>query len=227
MATASKRLTRKQIRQPDWLHVTAEKAIEFYERNQLKVLIAAAAVVVLLIAIWAWQVFKDRQNIEAAQQFTRAISLYQSEKYRDAIPAFQKVEGYRWSTYSLLAQLYAANSYLAVDDLDKSIAAAQRFIAGTRSNSLFRQMGLLALGAAKEKKQDCKQAVEHYSQAARINAALRDQATMARGRCSEKIGDIKGAVAAYQEYLKNNPDPPFAVHVTELEAKVRGQATSK
>jgi hypothetical protein len=227
MATASKRISRKQLRQPDWLHVTTERALEFYEGNQIKVLIAAAAVVVLLIAIWGWQVFKERQDVQAAREFTKAIGLYQSEKYRDAVPAFQKVEGYRWSSYSLLAHLYEANSYLAMNDFDKAIAATERFLAGTSSNSLFRQIGLLALASAEEKKNDCKQAVGHYSEAANINAALRDRAIMGKGRCSEQLGDTKGAIAAYKEYQQNNPDAFLAVRVAELEAKASGQAASK
>jgi hypothetical protein len=227
MATASKRISRKQLRQPDWLHVTAQSALEIYEENRAKVLIAAAAAVLALIAIWGWQVFKGRQDVEAAQEFTKAISLYQSEKYRDAVLAFQKVAGYRWSSYSLLAHLYEANSYLAINDLDKAIAAAQRFLAESGSNSLFRQMGLLTLAAAEEKKSDCKQAAGHYSEAANINAPLRDRAMMGKGRCSEQIGDPKGAIAAYKEYQQSNPDSSLAVRLAELEAKIGGQATSK
>lgn len=223
MATANKRLTRKQIRQPDWFQVTTEKALEFYEQNQIKVLSGVAGVVVLLLGVWGWQAFKERQDIAAAQDFTRAISLYQSEKYPDAISAFQKVQAYRWSHYSALAHLYEANSSLAIHELDKAIASAQRFIAATRPNSLYRQMGLLALASAEERKDECKQAVGHYSEAEKIKAALRDRAILGKARCSEQIGDTKAAGAAYKEYLKDNPDSPLAVRLAELEAKTAGQ----
>jgi hypothetical protein len=227
MATASKRISRKQLRQPDWLHVTTEKALEIYQDNRFKVLIGAAAIIVLLLMIGGWQVFKERQNVAAAQEFTKAFSLYQAQKYRDAVSAFQNVEAYRWSSYSLLAHLYEANSYLAINDFEKAVASGQRFLAGAGSNSLFKQMGLLVLATAEEKKSDCKQAVEHYSEAANINAALRDRAIMGKGRCSEELGDTKGAIAAYKEYQQNNPDPVLAVRLAELEAKTSGQATSK
>ena len=227
MATATKRISRKQLRQPDWLHVTTGKALEIYEENRFKVLMGAAAVVVLLFVIGGWQIFKERQDVAAAQEFTKAISLYQSQKYRDAVSAFQNVEGYRWSTYSLLAHLYEANSYLAINDFERAIAAGQRFLAGTSSDSLFRQMGLVVLATAEEKKNDCKQALRHYFEAANINAALRDRAIMGKGRCLEQLGDAKGAIAAYKEYQQNNPDPFLAVRLAELEAKTGGQATSK
>ncbi len=119
------------------------------------------------------QAFKQSQDNQAVQEFSRAINLYQTEKYREAVAAFQKAGAYRWSHYALLAHLYEANSYLEINDSDKAITAAERFIAGTSSDSLYLQMGLLALASAEEQKNQCRQAVEHYSQAAMIKAAFR------------------------------------------------------
>ncbi|MBF8254917.1 MAG: Tetratricopeptide repeat protein [Deltaproteobacteria bacterium] len=55
MATASRRLTRKDLRQPDWFQITTEKAIELYAGHRAKVLAAGAGLVVLLLAVWGWQ----------------------------------------------------------------------------------------------------------------------------------------------------------------------------
>jgi hypothetical protein len=227
VATASKRLTRKQIRQPDWFQETSAKALEFYEENQIKVLLGAAGIVVLLLAVWGWQVFKQGQDAAAAQEFTKAMSLYQSEKYREAISDFQKVQAYRWSHYSALAHLYEANSYLAIKEFDKAITAAQQFIAATSANSLYRQMGLVALASSEEHKNECKQAVERYSEAAKIKAAFRDRAILGKARCSEQVGDTKSAVAAYKEYLNDNPDPALAVRLAELESQTAAQGAAK
>ena len=227
MATASRRITRKQLRQPDWLHTTTEQALEFYEGNRVVVLTGAVVLILLMLGVWALQAFKQSQDNQAVQEFSRAINLYQTEKYREAVAAFQKAGAYRWSHYALLAHLYEANSYLAINDSDKAITAAERFIAGTSSDSLYRQMGLLALASAEEQKNQCRQAVEHYSQAAMIKAAFRERAIMGKGRCSEQLGDTKGALAAYKEYLQDNPDSPLAIRVVELEAKAGGQAAGK
>src|SRR5215467_2114651 len=99
MATASKRITRKSLRQPDWFQVSTEKAYDFYQDNQLKVWIAVAVVLAILLGIWAWQTFKDHQNVAASEDFQRGTTLFQAQNYRDAIVAFHKVQGYRWSRY--------------------------------------------------------------------------------------------------------------------------------
>jgi hypothetical protein len=227
MASASRRITRKQLRQPDWLHIATEQALEFYEGNRVVALVAVVIVLVVILGFWGWQTFKENQDVQAAQEFSRAMNLYQTGKYRAAVPAFQKAETYRWSHYSLLAHLYEANSYLAIHDFDKAIAAAERFIAGTSSDSLYRQMGLLAVADAEEQKNDCKQAIANYSRAALIKAALRERAVLGKARCSEQLGDTKDAIAGYKEYLNDNPDPSLAMRVAQLEAKGGGQAAGK
>jgi hypothetical protein len=88
MATASKRIPRKQLRQPDWFQVSTESALEYFNRHKNLVFAALAALILLTAAIWGWQIFKQRQNAAAAQEFTKAMELYQSDKHCDAIAAF-------------------------------------------------------------------------------------------------------------------------------------------
>src|SRR5215467_13404733 len=199
MATASKRITRKSLRQPDWFQVTTEKAYDFYQDHQIKVWIAVAVLVAILIGIWAWQIFKDRQNAAAAEDFRRAITLFQSQNYRDAIVAFHKVQGYRWSHYATLAYLYETNSYVALNDMDRAIAAAQRFVSATSPDSLYRQIGLVLLATAEERKKQCKQAIEHYSEAEKINGPLKEKASLVKASCPPPRGTY-------------NPDPTPTAH---------------
>jgi tetratricopeptide (TPR) repeat protein len=223
MATAHKRITRKSLRQPDWFQVTTEKAFEIYEDHRLKVIAGIAAVVVLLLAIWAWQFFKERQDSKAAEQFGVGAALYHEQKYREAIPAFEKVEAYRWSHYAKFAYLYQANSYLAINDFNNALTAAQRFINATSPDSMYRQMGLVTLAYIEESKRQFKEALQHYSEATRIDGAFKDRALVGKARMSERIGDLKSAIIAYREYVKDSPDSPFALEIAALEAKLASQ----
>lgn len=220
MATASKRLTRKDIRQPDWFQRNTDQALDFLQHNQGKVIGAAAVLLLVLLAIGGWQIFKGRQDDQAAQELSRAMALYQEQKFREAIPAFEKVQTFRWSRHAVLAHLFLTNIYLSQNELDKAIAAAQRFISATAPDSLYRQIGLVALASAEERKAQCKQAVDHYAEAAHINGALKDRATLGKARCAAQNGDSKAALDSYKEYLKENPGAPVSMQIAELEAKV-------
>jgi tetratricopeptide (TPR) repeat protein len=227
MATASKRLTRKDLRQPDWFQVTTDKVIAFYAQNPKKIWLGVGALVLLVLVIWGWQMFKQRQNTVAGQEFGRAMTHYKSQKYPEALSGFEKVQSYRWSRYAPLAYLYQANIYLATKQTDRAVAAGQRFLSATSPNSLYRQIGLVTLGFAEEQKADCKKALQHYAEAANIAAAVREQAILGKARCAEQVGDTKGAIAAYREYLKHNPKAEVTLKIAELEGKNGGQESGK
>ena len=223
MASPRKRLSRKELRQPDWFQTRTEEAFELFETHRLKVLLGLAVVVLFLAGLWGWSVFKQRENSMAAREFGEAMTKYHAGKYQEAIAGFEKVQAYRWSRYSSLAHLYAANSYLALSELPKAATAAQRFIVATDEGSLMRQIGLLTLATVDERESRCKDAIEHYRDAANIKGAFSDQAYLGEARCSVQLGDIGGGIAAYRQVLKNQPESMSANYlkneIAVLEAK--------
>jgi len=227
MATGSRRISRKQLRQPDWFQLATENALEYFQTHKTVVVSAAAAAVVIIAFVWGWQIFKAKQDIAASHEFTKALALYQGEKYRAAIAAFEAVQTYRWSRYAVLAHLYLANSYLATKDIDKAVSAAQRSLTATRPNTLYRQIALFTLASAEEQKNQCQTAIEHYSNAQKIAGALQSSAALGKARCAEQLSDTKTAIATYKEYLKDNPGSPLAIKLSELEAKESQGAAAK
>jgi predicted negative regulator of RcsB-dependent stress response len=231
MASTSRRLSRKELRQPDWFQTATENAFEFYQRKRVVVYLALAAVVLILLGIWGWKIFKERQDEKAAQEYGQAMAQYHAGKYREAVASLEKVQTQRWSSYANLAHLYESNSYLALNDYPKAANAAQRFIGGTDQNSLLRQIGLLTLATIEERQSQCKEAIKNYAEAARIKGAFVDRAFLGQARCALQIGDPSGAIAAYRELLKDKPESPSASYVRfqidELEAKLASQSGKK
>lgn len=224
MASTSRRFSRKELRQPDWFQTATENAFDFYQRQRIAVYLGLAAVVLILLGIWGWKVFRERQNEKAAQEYGQAMAQYHAEKYREAIASLEKVQAYRWSSYANLAHIYEANSYLALNDYPKAANAAQQFIGGTDPNSLLRQIGLLTLAVIEERQSQCKEAITNYVEAANIKGAFADRAFLGQARCALQIGDLSGAIAAYRQLLKDQPESPSAGYVrfqiNDLEAKL-------
>ncbi|HET9915839.1 MAG TPA: tetratricopeptide repeat protein [Candidatus Binatia bacterium] len=219
MATShTRRITRKELRQPDRFQLATEQALEYYQTHKNLVFAAIGALVLIGVIILAWQLFKERQNTAAAQEFANATELYQSEKYREALAALEKVQQYRWSHYAGLAYLYEANSQIALGELDKALSSAQRAVTASRPNTLYRQLALMALATAAEQKNDCRKAIESYNEAHKIAAAQQAEALLGKARCLEKSGDTAGALAAYKEYVKDQPGSLVSAKVAELES---------
>jgi predicted negative regulator of RcsB-dependent stress response len=231
MASTTKRVSRKELRQADWFQTATENAFELYEAHRVKVLLAVAVLIALLVGILGWNVFKQRQDSLASQEFGRAMILYHGGKHLEAIAALEKVQTHRWSKYGSLANLYQANSYLALNDLPKAVNAARRFIAATDQNSLMHQMGLLTLATAQERQSQCKEAITHYADAEKIKGPFTERGFLGKARCAAQLGDLSTALAAYRQLLKEQPESPSANYITlkisELEVKLGGQKSAK
>jgi tetratricopeptide (TPR) repeat protein len=214
----TRRITRKELRQPDRFQIASEQALEYYQSHRNLVFAAVGALALIAVIVWGWQLFKDRQNTVAAEEFTAATELYQAEKYREALSHFEKVQQYRWSIYAGLAHLYQANSYIALGELDKAMNSGQRAVTATRPNTLYRQLALMALANAAEQKNDCRQAIESYNEAHKIAAAEQTEALLGKARCLEKTGQTAAALAAYKDYVKEQPGSIISAKVAELES---------
>ena len=212
------RVTRKELRQPDWFQVASEQILEFVEVRKALVISAGAVAVLVLVGIWSWQFYKENQNLAAGQEFTKAVESFQAAKFSEAIAGFEKIQSYRWSRYAGLAHLYQANIYLTTSDLDKALNSAQRAVSATSPNSLYRQLALVALGSAEERKNQCKNAIDHFVEAQKIAGPLQNGATLGKARCAEQLGDRPTVIAAYKEFLKDNPGSSLALKLAELEA---------
>ena len=207
--------------------MATEKALEYFQSHKNLVFAVVGVLVLIGLAILGWQLFKERQNDAAALEFTDATALYQAEKYREALTAFEKVQSYRWSRYAGLAHLYQANSHIALGELDKALSSGQRAVTASQPNTLYRQLALMALANAAEQKNDCRQAIESYNEARKIAAAQQDEALLGKARCLEKTGDVAGALAAYKEYVKDQPTSILSAKVAELENKAPVKPAAK
>jgi predicted negative regulator of RcsB-dependent stress response len=231
MATSAKHLSRKELREPDRFMAFTQRALGFVKERRQLFSVAGVLIVIVILGISAWQIYKSRQNEQAAQRFDSAMTLFRANKHKEAIAEFKNVQGYRWSHYAALAHLYEANSHLATNDLDKAKTAAQRFVASTNQTSMYRQIGLVTLGHIEELKTQCRDAIQHYAEAERITGALKESAVLGKARCYTAIGDNKSAIVAYQQYVKENPNSPIAARLTlqvaELQTKTEPQPTAK
>jgi len=236
MAPAARRLSRKEIRQPDKFITLTRSLYEGVRVRRVTLLVAVAALGVVLAALLGWRLYVGRQNALAAQEFNRGVALYRGQDYTAAAAAFDKAAAYRWSDFYSLALLYQTDSYLALNDLDKAIATARTALTSAPGDPLVRQGLLLGLAHAEERKGLCKEAVQHYTEAENVRyrdgnvpGPFKDHSLLGRARCSVQIDDLKGAIGAYREYLKQSGTDQSAyvsAQIAELEAKLAAQASA-
>jgi predicted negative regulator of RcsB-dependent stress response len=223
MRSAAKRITRKDIRQPDWFVTLLRESISFFKANRTAAIASAAAVAVVVAAFLAWDLYRGRQNRLAASEYVRAVELYHGGKYKEALEALSRLEIYRSSVYSRLGMLYTANTQNALQDTTRAADALLQLIAKERNEPLLRQAAYISLGYTQEQKGQYKEAVASFGAAENIAGPMKGDATLGKARCSALTGNFKEALASYRKFVTDNPDSnrlnEIAVRIQEMQAK--------
>ncbi len=233
MARLSKRISRKDLRQPDQFVTLSRRIYQLLtEEYRAQSAAAAALVVALLLAIWGWNVYSDRQNRLAAEVYSRAVALYHNRKYPEARDAFARlIEDYRSSTYARLGQLYQANIYIVLKQPGPAASVLQDLLNRERSDPIVRQLAFLSLAYSQEAQAQWKQAAGSFSQAEQLQGPFKEEALLGVARCSLASNDFRAALNSYRQYLSAYPDSDRSTEVTlrtqELEAKVKAPKQGK
>lgn len=200
------------------------EAVGFFATHRASVIAAAAILAVIVAAVLGWDLYHDRQNRLAAEEYARAVDLYHGGKYKEALEALKRLEIYRSSFYSRLGLLYTANTQAALEDNAKAADALQQLIAKEQKEPILRQTAYVSLAYTQEQSGQCKEAVGSFSEAEKITGPMKADATLGRARCSALTGNFKEALASYRGFARDNPSSDrineISVRIQELEGKI-------
>jgi hypothetical protein len=73
-----KKITKKQIKNPDEFISLTSRAIDFSAKHLKKIAFVAGAVLVILLAIIGFEMWEGKKERDAAQSLNRALELYQT-----------------------------------------------------------------------------------------------------------------------------------------------------
>jgi predicted negative regulator of RcsB-dependent stress response len=230
MRTASRRITRKDIRQPDWFVLAMRRFVAFSKTNQTALIAGAAVIVFLGAALFGLSLYRGRQNRLAAEEYARAVDLYHDGKYKEALDALNRLELYSSTYYSRMGLLYAANAQAALQNTTAAVDSLHRLLDREKKDPMLRQSAYVSLGYTQEQRAQWGDAAQSYAEAEKIAGPLKGDATLGKARSYAQAGHTKEAIAAYRKFLADNPDSErfneISVRAGELEAKA-GQAPAK
>ncbi|MCH6545597.1 MAG: tetratricopeptide repeat protein, partial [Deltaproteobacteria bacterium] len=114
MVRSRKRITRKDIRQPDQFITFTSRVFSYSEEHRTQIFVALGLVVVLSLGLWGWQQYQSNQNRLASQAYARALEAFHDGKFQTALDLLDRVDAYRSPSYQRLAILYRANSHIGL-----------------------------------------------------------------------------------------------------------------
>jgi predicted negative regulator of RcsB-dependent stress response len=206
---AEKRLTQKDIKQPDQFIVFSVQLIEWVKRHISFFLYGIAGVVVVLGLIIVWGVWQSQRRHTAERLFYETIQLFKDgEKTTDPEQLQEKLQhimhDYGGTSAAALAAWHLGHLQYARGDYTAALSAykqAQQWLRGGHEAFLSRLI-VLNIGYAQEANGNCNSAISSYETVIQSNAAwLYGEAFLGMGRCYENTGATEKALTTYDQAL--------------------------
>jgi tetratricopeptide (TPR) repeat protein len=225
--THHKKITRKELKQPDEFQSFVTNAREFLLGNLQQVIVSASIVLAagaLAVGIYYYEIHRDTM---AGDRFYSALSELNQKNYKSAEADFEKLaQDESGREVGKLARFYLGSAYLQEGQLEKARDALVAYVPDAKDD-LFASMAYENLGVIYEKMGDLKKAQGAYGQAAAIAGPEQNRAELQVARLSAKQGDKAGAINAYERFLTANPFSQDRQTVIEALAELGATAPSR
>jgi tetratricopeptide (TPR) repeat protein len=242
MAT-TKKITRKEIRQPDEFITLSARAIEFAKAHTRELIIGVASVLVLGLLIWAVTAYSNKREAQASRLLAEAQALLNPigpeagagqavptkpepnpEAADRALALLQDVvENYGRTEASGAARILLGQRQYEEGDYDGAIDTYEVLLNRGSQKTELKAMAQEGLAYAHEAKGDFTQALVCYEQLSKSSLAYaQGWAYLGMARCYEKLGETRKAADTYRTFLANHPQHPKAGEARASMARITG-----
>lgn len=224
--TARKKITHKEIKK-DKLVTGYFEARNWFDNpdNKKKVFIGVGAVVLIVAAVFFYLNNKKVKNEEAELKLSAVISLYDQEKYQEAVngdPATgvtglrQIVDDYGSTTSGETAKLYLGNCYFNLKDYDNALKAFDGY-SGDRA--IIKASCISGVGAVWEAKGDMKKAAEYFEKSAKVSkdVVTNEENLFYAIRAFSTAGDKDNAKRVFDMLKEDYPKSKYLNEVKRFE----------
>ena len=212
-----KRITKKQLREPDEFITLTERVFHFAGEHGKKMLAGGILFLVIFLAILFYQMWERKKDEEAARAYGVASEMYErgiaqvregsTQDYKEILAKFDEVVAkFPRTQFGKLSLIYGGNIYLKQGEYDEAIKAYSAFIEKAGKQELYKYFAWDGLGHAYEGKKDYGKAIEAYQKILDVSKGFQlEEAHLNMGYCYEKLGKSKEALENFKAFLKNSP----------------------
>ncbi len=228
---STKKITRKEIKQPDEFITLSGRAIEWARGHVREVIIGVALLLALGLALWAWSVYAAKQEARASHLLAEAQALLRPpapataggqaadnrtakadpDAEARALALLQDLaKNYRRTDASRVGRLLLAQGYYEDGKYDEAIEMYEDFLK-TGSKPELKAMAQEGLAYSYEAKKNFTHALDAYEKLSRMPLAnVQGWAYMGMARCYERLGKLQKAIDTYRKLLAEYPQHPDA-----------------
>jgi hypothetical protein len=209
MTERAKRISRKELRQPDEFISTSRRVAEWGRDNPTYVTWGAAGLLAVLLIAGGASWWMESRARRANQQFYGAIELYRAEQWNEAYDGFSTLADDLGGTdYGKLARIYAARSAAKVDKPAEAISFYEGFLANGPHTAALEQLARFEMAAVLRKTGDVDRARAELDKAHALEGPIRPEVTFALAKVADESGEKDRALELYGRYVEEAQQGP-------------------
>ena len=194
------KLTRKEIKSPDEFRKSISGIVEFISDNYVKFVIGVGLTIIIVLAIFAFNIYREGHDLEANSRFQTAIGDYTAGKTETALSEFTGImDNYPDSKISDIALYYIGLINFANGKYDDAILRLNEFLSIENTDTILKDAANYTIGVANFKKGSWKSAIESFSKLSSDESPYAKQAQLLLALALEKQGKRVEAEEIYQE----------------------------
>jgi outer membrane protein assembly factor BamD (BamD/ComL family) len=196
------KLTRKEIKSPDEFRKSISGIVEFISDNYIKFVIGIGLTIVIVLAILALNIFREKQDLEANSRFQTAIGDYTAGNTDTALSEFTGImDNYPDSKISDIALYYIGLINFENGKYDDAILRLNEFLSIENTDTILKDAANYTIGLANFKKGSWQAAIESFSKLNSDESPYAKQGQLLLALALEKQGKRVEAEEIYQQVL--------------------------
>ncbi|MFZ3255359.1 MAG: tetratricopeptide repeat protein [Syntrophales bacterium] len=209
----SGKITKKELKEPDFLQIEASKFLMYFEHHRSKVLGFLVALLVVMAIFGGWSLYRFNYNKSALKLYNQVESANPADDGEEAsaklLVGYQSVTAkYPQSKAGLYAYYQLGNQYFELHQYDKSLQSYGEFLQKADSNNFLRFFAYTGQGYCYEAKKDYTKSLGAFEEALKVpeGKELAGQIYSDLARIYEKLNDIKKSKEYYRKAIEKTRD---------------------
>jgi tetratricopeptide (TPR) repeat protein len=212
----TRKITKKELSQPDFFQLASAKIVKFVSENIKKIFVISGGIFLILLIVAAYVLYQTNNEKKAQILYTKAYfaSLAAAKAGNQAdssnLKLYQDVISQYPGTKSAATAYYRiGNLYYRLNNIDEAIKAYKEYLNRTSEKSELRALVYISLGYCYETKKDLKTALDYYGRASKTKTGGNFEGMNLRNiaRMYEKMNQKEKALEYYRKSLEKATDP--------------------
>ncbi len=194
--------SRKEIRGPDEFRKSISRILQFISDNYTKFVIGVGLVVLVILAVFAINVYRENQVLDANSKFQEAVAHYTAGETETALSEFSGLkDSYPDSKISDIALYYMGLISFEDGKYDEAILILNEFLSSESADTILKDAANYTIGVANFKKGNWQSAIDSFSKLDSDESPYGKQAQLLLALAYEKQGNRGEAEKIYQQVL--------------------------